>query len=389
MAARTFEMEPDERILLKETSVGEGDWSSCKGELVLTDRALIYVDRGLFGGFRGYTRFRLDEITQALAGTSPNGSHQLEVYHKDGQDNFVFGSTGKRRSVEWKNAIDGQLVRLGRMVADAPEREDDGGRGVAEAIGSVARTGGVIVGGIVRGVGQAALGFVDGLGVTGHDRKPDTPDGRDDALSTISKSCSIASRLSAAVGFLTSARIERAANDNAVCSLFPTNSPMASVPNFFIKLSGSSPSGRGATNGSTSAFMHMGITRNAACLPAESPSKRSIALFANLLISAKCSLPAAVPCVATVFLNPAQYILIASSCPSTTMHAFFSFIADFALSRLNTTAFFLKISVSREFTYLPSSEGMFGVKRVFLAVKAITRPCMSEIGIIILPRKRA
>lgn len=58
MVARTFEMEPDERILLKETSVGEGDWSSCKGELVLTDRALIYVDRGLFGGFRGYTRFR-------------------------------------------------------------------------------------------------------------------------------------------------------------------------------------------------------------------------------------------------------------------------------------------------------------------------------------------
>ncbi|WP_289093159.1 SHOCT domain-containing protein [uncultured Bifidobacterium sp.] len=185
MVARTFEMEPDERILLKETSVGEGDWSSCKGELVLTDRALIYVDRGLFGGFRGYTRFRLDEITQALAGTSPNGSHQLEVYHKDGQDNFVFGSAGKRRSVEWKNAIDGQLVRLGRMVADAPEREDDGGRGVAEAIGSVARTGGVIVGGIVRGVGQAALGFVDGLGVTGHGGKPDTPDGRDDALSKL------------------------------------------------------------------------------------------------------------------------------------------------------------------------------------------------------------
>ena len=97
----------------------------------------------------------------------------------------MFGSAGKRRSVEWKNAIDGQLVRLGRMVADAPEREDDGGRGVAEAIGSAARQGGVIVGGIVRGVGQAALGFVDGLCVTGHGGKPDTLDGRDDALSKL------------------------------------------------------------------------------------------------------------------------------------------------------------------------------------------------------------
>ena len=90
-----------------------------------------------------------------------------------------------------------------------------------------------------------------------------------------------------------------------------------------------------------------------------------------------------------MFLNPAQNILIASSCPSTTMHEFFSRMADLALSRLKTTAFFLKISVSRELTYLPSSDGMSGVKRVLRAVKAITRPWMSEMGIIMRARKRA
>ena len=185
MAVRTFEMEPDERIQLKETSVGRGDWGPSNGELVLTDRALIYVDRGMFGGYKGYIRFRLEEITQVLAGKSPNGSHQLEVYHTEGQDNFVFGSAGKRRSAQWKKAIDEQLSRLGRTVADAPEREDDGGRDVAEAIGSAARQGGVIVGGIVRGVGQAALGFVDGLGVKKHDDESGTPDRRDEALSKL------------------------------------------------------------------------------------------------------------------------------------------------------------------------------------------------------------
>lgn len=185
MAVRTFELEPDERIQLKETSVGRGDWGQGNGELVLTDRALIYVDRGLFGGYKGYTRFRLEEITQVLAGKSPNGSHQLEIYHTEGQDNFVFGSAGKRRSAQWKKAIDEQLSRLGRTVADAPEQEADGGRDVAEAIGSAARQGGVIVGGIVRGVGQAALGFVDGLGVKKHDSDPAQTDRRDEALSKL------------------------------------------------------------------------------------------------------------------------------------------------------------------------------------------------------------
>lgn len=31
MAVRTFEMEPDERIQLKETSVGRGDWGPSNG----------------------------------------------------------------------------------------------------------------------------------------------------------------------------------------------------------------------------------------------------------------------------------------------------------------------------------------------------------------------
>lgn len=185
MAVRTIELEPDERIQLKETSVGRGDWGPGNGELVLTDRALIYVDRGLFGGYKGYTRFRLEEITQVLAGKSPNGSHQMEVYHTEGQDNFVFASAGKRRSEEWKKAIDRQLAALGRPVADAPEQENDGVRDVAEAIGSAARQGGVIVGGIVRGVGQAALGFVDGLGIKRHDGDPAPTDKRDDALSKL------------------------------------------------------------------------------------------------------------------------------------------------------------------------------------------------------------
>lgn len=166
MSTKTFDLEPDERILLKTTHVQRGRWSAHTGDLVLTDRALVYVDRGLFGNFKGYVRLGLDEVTQALAGEAPGGEAQLEVYHAEGEEEFGFQSGGKREVREWKRAIDKQLARHGRdVVADDGEAPS-----IGDVIGSVAEAGGAVLGGVVQGVGRAAAGFMSGLGLGDGDK---------------------------------------------------------------------------------------------------------------------------------------------------------------------------------------------------------------------------
>ena len=145
-------------------------WGMYTGDMVLTDKALIYVDRGLLGNFKGYTRFGLDEINQVLVGKAPNGSAQLEVYHTEGMDEFDFQSGGKREIKAWKKAIDKQLVRYGKHPVE--EDKKDMASSVGDAIGSVAEAGGAVLGGVVQGVGRAAVGFMGGLGI-GKDTKGD------------------------------------------------------------------------------------------------------------------------------------------------------------------------------------------------------------------------
>ena len=161
MSTKTFDLEPNEQILLKTAHVQRGRWSTHTGDLVLTDRALVYVDRGLLGNFKGYTRFGLDEVTQVLLGEAPGGAPQLEVYYVEGEDEFGFQG-GKREVREWKRAIDKQLARYGKHVA-----ADDDAPSIGDVIGSVAEAGGAVLGGVVQGVGRAAAGFMSGLGAGG------------------------------------------------------------------------------------------------------------------------------------------------------------------------------------------------------------------------------
>lgn len=169
MSTKTFDLEPGEQILRKTTHVQRGRWSTHTGDLVLTDRALVYVDRGLLGNFKGYARFGLDEVTQVLAGEAPGGTPQLEVYHAEGEDEFGFQSGGKREVREWKKAIDKQLTRHGGHIA----ADDGDAPSISDVIGSVAEAGGAVLGGVVQGVGRAAAGFMSGLGAGG-----DREDGR-------------------------------------------------------------------------------------------------------------------------------------------------------------------------------------------------------------------
>lgn len=168
MSTKTFDLEPDEQILRKVARVRCGFWSAFTGELVLTNQALVYVDRGLLGNFKGYKRFELTEITQVIVGEAQNGSDQLEVYYPGGQDDFALQSGGKRELRSWKKAIDKQIASCGgHPVVEEGEGADTEAEGipfVGDALDAVVEVGGGVIDGVARGVRGAAEGILNGLG---------------------------------------------------------------------------------------------------------------------------------------------------------------------------------------------------------------------------------
>lgn len=113
MPAKTFDLEPGEKIIQKEANVRHGFWGAFTGELVLTDRALVYVDYGVLGSYKGYTRFDLGEISQVMVGKARNGKPQLEVYHAEGDDDFAFRSGGRLKLASWARAAEKARARAG------------------------------------------------------------------------------------------------------------------------------------------------------------------------------------------------------------------------------------------------------------------------------------
>lgn len=135
MSRQTFNFEPGELIIQKEANVRHGFWSAHSGELVLTDRALVYVDYGVLGNYKGYTRIDLDEISQVMIGKARNGSAQLEIYHAEGEEDFAFESGGKLRLGSWARAIEGARSRAFRGAFGGIARK------AVDALGALLRRG--------------------------------------------------------------------------------------------------------------------------------------------------------------------------------------------------------------------------------------------------------
>lgn len=172
MSKHEVDLQPGETILRKDGGVRHGSWAPCTGELVLTDRALIYVKRGIFGGWQGTIRFPLDEVTQVISGKAQDGSPQLEVYHADGEDVFAPETGGGRTVRSWKGDIDRELARLGKRVeADDGRDEFTPAAFIGDVMGTVAEAGGALAGGIVNVAAQTAKGFVDGIAGAMGDKK--------------------------------------------------------------------------------------------------------------------------------------------------------------------------------------------------------------------------
>lgn len=189
MAKQRFELMPDERILLKGSSVRHHFMSAYTDELVLTNKALIHVDLGLFNNHKGTTRYMFDNVSQVIIGEAFNGEKQLEVYHDGNMDDFAFQSGNDHELKVWELAINDQLSGRGDVfdaqyysdLMEAVEREGDEeqreelAKAVdASFIGGIAKSvlssGDISARGVMRGVkkqafAKAATGVMSGMGI--------------------------------------------------------------------------------------------------------------------------------------------------------------------------------------------------------------------------------
>lgn len=110
-----YDLLPQEKIILRNTSVKHGLLSAFTNTLILTNQALIVIHRGMLGNIKDFERFPLETITHARVGETKNDEKLLEVILSKGLEKFIFKSDDLREYMLWALAITDHL--------SAPERE--------------------------------------------------------------------------------------------------------------------------------------------------------------------------------------------------------------------------------------------------------------------------
>lgn len=132
-------LQSDEAIILRTEGVSHGGiMATYSDELVLTNRNIYHIKKGLFGGAKQITRFSVndlkiyDDIAQAKLGKQQNGSVRLELYFKSGEEYYGFQS--KNEVIKWVNAINKLLTGVEMQAVDAGKRSIPGAEAVAETL---------------------------------------------------------------------------------------------------------------------------------------------------------------------------------------------------------------------------------------------------------------
>ena len=122
-------LQPNEVILLQSDSVSKsGGIFQQSGDLVLTNRDIIFIPKNLMGLGKGQERYPLNQLRcyngqpQALL-SKTNGYPQLELIFQNGQIAFSFMLLGKREVLRWIDAItkviNGETVDTNRNLSAA------------------------------------------------------------------------------------------------------------------------------------------------------------------------------------------------------------------------------------------------------------------------------
>ncbi len=131
----------DEVVILKKDDVkhGNGIFSGGTDTLILTNKRIIYIKKGMFGKEKGRESFLLSNIkiynnkAQAVISSSDQFESTLEIYFINGVESFEFDS--KSDVVTWIKKIN--ELTTGTVIKD---EEVNNSSGFATAIRSIANT---------------------------------------------------------------------------------------------------------------------------------------------------------------------------------------------------------------------------------------------------------
>lgn len=111
--AATYNLLPNESMILKETNVAHGGIMAVySDELILTSLNIVCISKGIFGNVKGIYQYPLNQIKlynekpQVFMGKISNGLPSLEVYFTNGRtESFRFQSGSRRKINEWIEEI--------------------------------------------------------------------------------------------------------------------------------------------------------------------------------------------------------------------------------------------------------------------------------------------
>ena len=116
MANNKLVLDEEECVLLKSENVSYGSGlTKSESDLILTNKAIIYVKKGLLGVGKNHLRFPLEKIkiyenkAQAMQGKNSAGEPSLEIYFVDGQEKFAFKN--KKDISTWISKINDLLIK--------------------------------------------------------------------------------------------------------------------------------------------------------------------------------------------------------------------------------------------------------------------------------------
>ena len=131
----------DEVVILQETSVAHGGLMSLyTDELILTNKKIICLSKGMFGGTKKTYHYPLDQIKvfngipQVQQGKQSNGSPTLDVYLRDGEEHFGFQSSGKKKIATWIEEIQ-KLFGVAPVATRNSSGSDDSVLGAFKEVG--------------------------------------------------------------------------------------------------------------------------------------------------------------------------------------------------------------------------------------------------------------
>ena len=108
-----YELEADEAVIMQENDVSAGKGTV---SLILTDRRLIQINKGLFGGDKNAEYFLLADLKELkgkpniLIGKTPTGEKRLELYFSGFEKYYSFSRLFAER--KWADAIEKTYLSL-------------------------------------------------------------------------------------------------------------------------------------------------------------------------------------------------------------------------------------------------------------------------------------